>query len=326
MISVIIPVYNVEKYIERCLISLENQTFQDFEVILIDDGSPDNSTSIIENYLKHSSLKIKFYHIKNSGVSAARNYGISKASGDFICFVDSDDTLNLDYLRTMYNCITLNNVGVCICRSQSITENDSNLYSLTSEYTTSVLLRDEALKKLLYGQIKAGIWTLLIRKDCLEDNRFAEGYKYSEDLQMVWKLVASCKSLVYIHTQLYNYRIREGSAMTKIDENRLDGMVLFQKLEPFLKIKAPSFYLEFKKYGVAYWVWSTLWQEVLFADKYTSFMSNTQKYDPLNNMKKLRDFPIKRVQVVACIYIANTYLYYNLIKCYKFFYKRLNKS
>lgn len=100
--SIIVPVYKVEKYLERCVESIINQTFEDFELILIDDGSPDRCGAICDEYAAEDE-RIKVIHQKNQGVSVARNAGLDVATGDYICFVDSDDWIELDCLKTVYD-------------------------------------------------------------------------------------------------------------------------------------------------------------------------------------------------------------------------------
>ena len=101
-VSVIIPVYNVEKYISRCLESLANQTLKDLEILIVNDGSTDNSRSIIEKYLKKHSLRIKYFEKQNGGLSSARNYGLKYATGEYIAFLDSDDYVEKDMYEDMY--------------------------------------------------------------------------------------------------------------------------------------------------------------------------------------------------------------------------------
>ena len=106
-VSVIVPVYNVEKYIKKCLDSLVNQTLEDIEIVVINDGSPDNSQKIIDKYVKKYPDKVKSYIKQNGGLGSARNYGIEKAMGKYLCFVDSDDYINLDALEKLYNIVSL---------------------------------------------------------------------------------------------------------------------------------------------------------------------------------------------------------------------------
>ncbi|MCT0015469.1 glycosyltransferase family 2 protein, partial [Lactococcus lactis subsp. lactis] len=114
-ISVIVPVYNVEKLLRRCLDSIINQSFEDFELLLIDDGSKDNSGQICDHYKKQDE-RVRVWHIPNGGQSAARNLGIDNVQGDFIAFIDSDDFVELDYLEQLYQPMLEDEVDVVSCR------------------------------------------------------------------------------------------------------------------------------------------------------------------------------------------------------------------
>ena len=130
MISIVIPLYKVESYIESCLISLENQSFKEFEVIVVNDGSPDMSADIVEDFIKSSKLNIKLINQENRGVSAARNNGIDYISGEYVCFMDSDDMLDSEYLMIMQKEINMRGADICICRSRHIDENETKVYTL----------------------------------------------------------------------------------------------------------------------------------------------------------------------------------------------------
>ena len=258
MVSVIIPLYNVEAYIKSCLISLENQSFKDFEVIVVNDGSPDRSAEIVSEYIKSSSLDIKLINQENSGVSSARNKGIEHAAGEYICFIDSDDMTDSEYLSVMMKEITAHEADMCVCCSRNIDENENTVHTFKDTYKTEALTKNQALEMLLYVRLRAGIWAVLCRREVLGELRFAENCIYSEDLEMVWKLAASSNKIVSVSAPLYCYRIRRNSAMTVLDNRRLDGLSLFEGLSDFIKEKAPEFYPQYEKFGAARWVWSTV--------------------------------------------------------------------
>ena len=114
LISVIVPIYNVEKYLERCLDSIIKQTYKNLDIILVDDGSIDNSTKICDEYVKKDS-RIKVIHKENGGLSDARNVGIDNSDGKYICFIDSDDYIELDMIENLYDGIVKNNANICCC-------------------------------------------------------------------------------------------------------------------------------------------------------------------------------------------------------------------
>lgn len=125
-VSVIIPVYNVEKYLEECLESVVNQTLSDIEIICIDDGSADKSFEILQQYAEKDS-RIKIFKQENQGAAAARNNGLDKAIGDYLYFLDSDDYIKSDCLEKMYNKITLENSDICVCQSETLLDSEQKI-------------------------------------------------------------------------------------------------------------------------------------------------------------------------------------------------------
>ncbi|MBQ8615735.1 MAG: glycosyltransferase, partial [Clostridia bacterium] len=125
-ISIILPVYNVENYLDKCLTSLVNQTYQNLEIILVNDGSPDNSGEVCENWAKKDS-RIKVLHKANGGVSSARNFGLDNATGDFIGFIDPDDFVELDMYEKLLNALNSQNATMAMCRYQNVFENSDRI-------------------------------------------------------------------------------------------------------------------------------------------------------------------------------------------------------
>ncbi len=145
-VSVIVPIYNVEKYLDRCVDSLINQTLKDIEIILVDDESPDNCPAMCDNYSKQDS-RIKVIHKKNGGLGFARNSGIDNALGEYVAFVDSDDYLDLDFYEKLYNSAKDNGAQICLAGMTVV--NKGNKTSRENIFSNQVFDKDEVLKKLL---------------------------------------------------------------------------------------------------------------------------------------------------------------------------------
>lgn len=325
MISIIIPLYNVEHYIKNCLISLENQYEKNFEVIIVNDGSTDNSVKIVEDFQHNSKLNIKLINQSNKGVSAARNTGIKYACGEYICFIDSDDMLDRNYLYILKKEIDDSNADTGICKALSIGENDNSVRDFQHKYNVHEFSKTQALENLLYKEISAGIWAVMCKRDTLGMLKFSENFHYSEDWEMVWKIVASSKKIVYIDAPLYGYRIRTGSAMSVMNDMRVEGMKLAECLEPFIKENALEFYPEYKKYGVAIWVWSTLWQEAKASKSYGDFVKRVKPYSANGYLKKLYTYKKHLVVISSFLYVNLRPIYYWTIKIYKKNYRKLNQ-
>ena len=319
LVSIIIPMYNVEKYIERCLESIEGQLYHSIQIICIDDGSTDATYSVVLEYQKKSSRNMITKKVENGGVSVARNLGIQCAEGEFVCFVDADDMLERDYITTLLRALESNDeCDVAICRKRNVGELE-DITSISNcgcpnsviEYSDS----SEVLEKMLYHKVVAGIWNLLVRRELLVKNnlKFAEGYAYSEDLQLVWKIVACSNKVALIPQQLYLYRIRNSSAMTKFDFRRKEGFWLFKELEIFIREKKPNFSPKFDKYGVAYWVWSTIWQAANLSDSFHDFIDKIKEYEADSYIKKLLDYPNVKVRISSRLFLISKKAYYVLL-------------
>ena len=317
MISVIIPAYNVEKYIIDCLQSIERQSYKDLEVILVDDGSTDATLAIIDNYLAITSLKMTVLSQSNAGVSAARNFGIRHASGDYYSFIDSDDILHPDYFKKQLQNILDYDADVSIIARKNLSEDAHEHVEESCDQGVSVYARDEALRNLLYVKIKVGIPSVLCKKETLGNIRFAEGVAYGEDLEVLWKLVSVSNKVAYDHNPFYGYRIRETSAMAKMSAKRVGGMKLFESLELYFEETDPIFSRLFKRYGVARWVWATMWQAAVAATNYRNFEESMSAYSPKEKMLKLLTYPDFKVKCSSFIYVISPFLYYCFVKAIK---------
>lgn len=213
MISVIVPVYKVEKYIDRCLESLINQDFDSFEIILVDDGSPDNCGNICDEYSKKFGF-IKVVHKKNGGLSSARNVGLEVASGSYICFVDSDDWLDSHALSALYK-IAIDNNAEIVSGSYKLAK-DSRVKN-KSKNNVKIYDRDDALEYYLRQGMSNIIseypaWSKLYKAELFEGERFPVGQLY-EDVVTVFKLIKKTK--VYAKTEkIIYYYFQNTSSIT----------------------------------------------------------------------------------------------------------------
>lgn len=319
MISVIIPAYNAEKQITNCLKSFENQRYKDFEIIVVNDGSTDKSEEVVNNYKQKSPMNILLVTQINSGVSVARNTGVKHARGNYLCFVDSDDMVTPEYLEKLLEEIDKNEADVSFCDYMEVSEGVVNSDVFEEIVGIQVFAAEEALKKFLYRDISPGVWCFLIRKDFFVGNKlkFSEGYRYSEDIELIFKLLACSNKTVHIKGKFYLYRISNTSVMSLVDDKRRDGFELMKNLELYFKDSSSRFSKEYNKYGVARWVWATMWQVALASKKYVDFHEGVKYYMPKTNMKKLMSFPKYKIALTSMIYILSPKIYYKLIRIYK---------
>ncbi len=213
LISIVVPVYNVENYILKCLNSLIKQNYKQIEIILVDDGSTDESGKICDEF-KEKDDRIRVFHKKNGGLSSARNYGIKKAKGDIIAFVDSDDYVKDGFVLDLYRGMQAGNADIVICGYNN--EKPKNETISGKEATIRLLTKQE--------NIDIISWNKLYKKKLFTDNNiiFPEGKKH-EDTLTTYKLMSKAKKVTYIDESLYIYVERKGSitASEKIEERLL---------------------------------------------------------------------------------------------------------
>ncbi len=221
LISIIVPVYNVEKYIEKCINSITNQTYKKIEIILIDDGSTDGSGKMCDEYALMDK-RVKVIHKENAGVSSARNLGINMANGEWISFVDADDWLDSDFCEKLYNeAITNEKLDI-------ISSGYNRVYSTKQEKINCKIERikysaQEYFIKLLNVQNGYGFCHMkLIRRECIKDIKFHEDIEVGEDALFNMELVKNIREVLILGQALYNYRFNNNSLVRKYDDRYVE--------------------------------------------------------------------------------------------------------
>ncbi len=211
-ISVIIPVYNTEAYLPRCIESVIHQTFGDWELLLIDDGSKDGSGSICDRYAGQDN-RIRAIHQENQGPAASRENGIKNSQGDLIMFVDSDDWLDGDMLRIMYEQMEVSGAGIVCCIFKNITEAGKVSHpQLFSEKTIDCKTAEDCIYQMHHTRYLSGSpCTKLFRRELFEGVDFCSGVTIGEDYSMIVQLVEKAKRVRIISQELYYRFVRNGS-------------------------------------------------------------------------------------------------------------------
>jgi glycosyltransferase involved in cell wall biosynthesis len=226
VISIIIPVYNVEKFLRKCLTSVIEQTFSDIEILLIDDGSTDKSGIICDEYAKIDK-RIKVFHKKNGGLSSARNFGIDNATGDYLGFVDSDDYIERDMYETLLNLIEDNNADMSMCALYDIY--CGKPLKVNKEIETFVVCREDAIRMEFEAEIvSVTAVNKLYKKELFEDLRYPLG-KTAEDAFLIVDLLSKCSSVAITTAQKYNYVHRSDSITTKRFNGNIDAIDAYEK-------------------------------------------------------------------------------------------------
>lgn len=240
LISVIVPIYNVEKYLNRCIVSIVNQTYKNLEIILVDDGSPDNCPKMCDAWAEKDS-RIKVIHKPNGGLSSARNAGMDVMQGQYVIFIDSDDYLELNAVEIMYSNISDDDYDVCIC-NHYLVDKDYTIID-KDNYQNAVLKNEKVMQEFLRKEIFDPICATnkMYKTSVIEDAhlRFDETIKWGECHPFNYQYFKLIKSAVSIDDVLYNYLVeREGSITHKMNSGQAERwrftkeMVIAEKDNP----------------------------------------------------------------------------------------------
>ena len=264
-ISVIVPVYNVEAYLERCVESILQQTYANFELILINDGSADSSGQICD-YLASQYENIKVYHIENAGVSNARNMGIQLATGAWITFIDSDDFVTQDYLATLASAVEGENIGFVIAPLHHI---KNGIVTVLPPHSgkTELWSTEETMKELLMTT-RTSFFPVakLFNRDLLADEKFNTNYHLAEDALFLTELLLKTRcSSVFIDKPVYYYDHREGSATTSVNQHVFDTIEVYQQIIAQVSQAFPN--LKYELINRECWSYITVYDKIIFTSR-----------------------------------------------------------
>jgi len=254
-ISIIIPIYNVEDYLPECLDSVINQTYQNLEIILVNDGATDSCAKICDEYALKDN-RIKVIHKPNGGLSDARNAGLNVATGNFISFVDSDDLVAVDFCEKLLHILIENNADIAECGFYKF-ETDLDLVNVvtTPDITAELFETEIALELLMKEYLKQMVWNKLYRKEVMAQLQFPVD-KINEDEYWTYKVFGNAKKIVKIQNIIYFYRQQEASIMGKnYSLKRLDGLRALEERISYMKENFPKL----KKLAIKKFCLASLW-------------------------------------------------------------------
>lgn len=213
LISVILPIYCVEKYLPICIEALINQTYKNLEIILVDDGSPDNCPIICDEYASKDS-RIKVIHKENGGVSSARNAGLKKSNGKYIYFMDPDDLISNRFLECMYYTMIKEDCDIVVC---NFTSDEEEFYNGTQQITCSnkeTVDQTNLIQQIMFTPNIAGYaWNKLLKRSVIGELLFDESIHINEDQLFILQYASRVRKAILIKEKLYYYRVLENSAM-----------------------------------------------------------------------------------------------------------------
>lgn len=307
-VSVIVPVYNVEKYINRCIDSILNQTIQDLEIILVDDGSTDKSGKICDEY-QEKDERIRVIHKKNGGLSDARNAGEKIATSEYIIFLDSDDYIHREMLETLYTPMKEKNVDLSVCGAWNVyDEEEIPQYPRIEQFLCT---GSEAFKFILEGyKIPGAIWNKMIKKEIADKISFPVGRIY-EDAFYTLKLIPLVKQ-VYVTTKpMYYYVHRQGSITTsKFKEADMDIVHAYRDTMQFVKEQHPELMpqAEFR----LFWAHFVVVDRILELDNYKSniYYQQARRFLRRNILRILKNkYFTKNRRVAAVLFFLSDKIY-----------------
>jgi glycosyltransferase involved in cell wall biosynthesis len=242
-ISVIVPIFNVETYLHKCIDSILMQSYHNLEIILVNDGSPDNCGKICDEYATKDE-RIKIIHKKNGGLSDARNAGIRIATGDYVSFVDSDDWLDANTYELIMNKVTQNDADIGEFNINFVYDNEIRLKSINTD--KEIYNTEDAMKELIHAKtFQTTVWNKIYRRDCIAGIEFPFG-KTNEDEFWTYQIFSRAEKIVFLNKALYFYRQRSTSIMGNYSLKRLDGVEGMYNRMCFIKNQFPGLYLNSK--------------------------------------------------------------------------------
>lgn len=291
-VSIITPVYNVERCIEKTINSVINQSLKDFELLLIDDGSKDKSIEIAENLLVNSDVNYRIISQENCGVSSARNKGISEAKGKYVCFLDSDDYIHEDYIKLMYEKVSTCNYDLVFCDYTQVDSKDKVLVESTTRFLEDFINGREAALRQLSCDITIGMGSALYRTSIIKENNifFDSSRKYAEDVVFTVKALLHMDKIISVNKSLMFY-VRWNSSVTNlVSLKHLDCYYSYVDLLDYVKDNGnlkeiEMFLIEYKiPYAIAH-IFSVLSRDKRFNEDLFKFLNNEEVKEYLKTYK-----------------------------------------
>lgn len=290
-VSVIIPVYKVEDYLDECLESVVKQTYKNIEVILIDDGSPDNCSHMCDDWAIKDE-RIKVVHQQNSGLSAARNKGIEISGGEYILFVDSDDYIDESTIEKTV-AVALENEADIVCFGVFKVNQNGEIIESTENFEKKTICARDAIRDLAAGTVHDYTWNKLLHKSVFSNVRFPVG-KAFEDIATMYKLFSNAKKISYLPDELYFYRKRQGSIISQMKTSSLQDLFTVRKERyDYLKTNYPEAAedaFELTAISALNFYDVSLWERVdqkILNDAVNFLANNCEEGSEINNKMKL---------------------------------------
>ena len=295
-VSILIPAYNVERFICQCLDSILSQSYRNLEICIVNDGSTDDTDKICQEYASNDA-RIRYKSKENAGVADARNRLLQMATGDFTLFVDADDWIELDMVSSLIEMAQRNNADVVCC---GMVFNDERVTRRDKE---TIFAKNEILKKFLFhNELKGSLWNKLVKTSLFHNLSFPSNIHYGEDAFMCWQFFQKCNRVVITERQFYHYRLNESSiSHLAFGKKKISGHYMWQSLCKEVKENYPQFL------NIAYGRWGIEDVYLLIA----ASMSGYAKDNDINEIQKTirtKFKYIRRLKLLGAKHLIFAYL------------------
>lgn len=300
-VSVIVPVYNTEKYLAKCLDSLVNQTLKEIEIILVNDGSKDGSQIIINSYAEKDH-RIKPFEKPNGGLSDARNFGIEKAEGEYMAFVDSDDYIDVNMFEKMYDLAKKHSAEIALCDLEKVNEKGESFRKLpqSPQLPEKIVLKDDFS---IFGEFECFACNKIFKRELFEENKFKKGLHF-EDIELIPQLMLKSNIIAKINQPFYKYFERQDS-ITKTHTKK--GLDIFTAIDnvgnAFLESNYSDFENEMKRFRIFQGFYCYLAYVAYVKDK----QLKSEMLEILDN--KMKQFGIRKTEIFHYKRFNENYLF-----------------
>jgi len=312
-VSVVVPVYKVGKYIENSMKSVCMQTFKDFEVLLVDNNTPDESIEIAVNVLKTTDINYRVVKQTVQGLPAAREKGFVEAKGEWVVTIDPDDTISPDYLEILFSCAVNAHVDLVFCQFKETSENELFVFETIKEQDFSILERDIVMSKLLRRELSLMITNSIINKSLYEKLCFGfdKEVVLGADLIFVWRLLLHLDRIGFIRTKLYNHFSRADSLITAPSSQKLESNLRgYKRLCDYM---TQVYSKQFSRWVYAREVYALLSVVSLYGS-YSLLLKNKETCYSEDVYSSLKSFPDRRIVLMNKILNTCPWLFYFINK------------
>jgi glycosyltransferase involved in cell wall biosynthesis len=313
LLSLVVPIYNGGQYIDHLFHQFDDQDMEGVELVCVDDGSRDDSYQQLLRKAETAAFAVCVHHQDNAGASAARNAGVQQARGKFVAFLDVDDGITPDYIRTLKQYMQEDR-DLLVFSSMRVQEGFQRQNHPEKENT--VLTKDEMLRRFWSDPTRLGVYNLLIKRQYMLEHQITSpvGYKYYEDYDLLFQLFAQTDSIRCLDKVMYYYILRAGSAMGTFNAERVNCLDLMYRRGQWLETAAPVFAPMFRKWGTPRLYWSVLWQAALAFPAYRDFSRFAEATHARQYLRKLSGYPDWLLKISTIVFLCSRRAYHLAVR------------